>query len=419
MCSCWVKGSARRVTGGLGAAALLLLTHLVQSVGSSGITPPTFIAWNETQFTLTHMALDPGTGSIYLGGVDRIWKLDQNLNVLDTVVTGPVEDDPETCVAPFQSPTTSCENRRRGTSVRNYNKILAFDPDHKILITCGSVYQGTCQVRSTDRNGLTSSVTSYDSSRSYYLAANTPETSTVAFIAPGPPNPEVTNVLYVATSYSGYFDERNFVPAVSSRQLTPGSNRLEYAAYNTKTKYGTLIELDGEEVSEEYPIQYVAGFNDTGYSYFLTIQKNRDSQGNPTDEYISKIIQICHADQTYSSYTEIPIQCRSSSDNSLYNLVQSATIGTPGVNLAAKLGVSSDKKILIASFSKGEPGNNNVPQETAAICIYKMTEIRQKFLENIQSCYRGGNRLAKHITSAACISLVRKDALQLCDLPAV
>ncbi len=385
------------------ATVIVVFIYLIHSV-RSGITPPTFIAWNETQFVLNHMVLDPATGTIYLGGMDRLWKLDQNLNVLETIMTGPVEDDPS-CVAPFATPTQQCQDGKRDNFIHNYNKILAFDPDHKILITCGSVRQGTCEVRRTDTPLLSSDVTVYDSSRSYYLAANSHDKSTVSFIAPGPPNPELTNVLYVGVSYSGNFEKRNFVPAVSSRQLTPGDNRLEYASYDTKSDYGTLIEVNGRETREEYPIQYVAGFNDTGYSYFLTIQKTWNGD-NPTSNYISKIIQICHGDKTYSSYVEIPIEC-SSPDGSSYNLVQAATIGTPGVDLAAKLGISSDKKILIASFSKGEPvPNNNVPQEMAAICVYKMTDVRRKFLDNVEACYRGGNNLARHFTSGNCLSLV-------------
>ena len=344
---------------------------------------------------------------IYLGGKDRLWKLDQNLNVLETVETGPIPDDAETCVAPFQSPMNDCQQKRRGTSVHNYNKILAFDPGHNILITCGSVRHGTCQVRSPNLKDV---IMEYDSSRSYYLAANSPDASTVAFIAPGPPNPEVTNVLYVGTSYSGFFYERSYVPAVSSRQLTPGDKRLEYASFDARTGYGTYIELLYREAREEYPIQYVTGFNDTGFSYFLTIQKDWDSSGNPTDNYISKIIQICHSDTTYTSYIEVVLECRSSSDNSNYNLVQSATIGTPGVDLAAKLGISSDKKILIASFAKGQNvPNNNVPNENMALCFYKMTDVRRKFLDNIEACYQGstGSRLAKHFTtSSTCLDLV-------------
>ena len=390
-----------------GAAIVVLLSTVC-----SAITPPTYIAWDEREFTLNHMVLDQSTGTIYLGGKDRLWKLDKDLNVLETIVTGPVEDDPEACKAPFTSITSVCSEARQGTSVHNYNKILVFDPTYKIMITCGSVFQGTCQVRSTDRSSLDDSVTYYNNSRTFYLAANSLDDSTFAFIAPGPPNPEVTNVLYVGISYSGYFDERNYVTAVSSRHLTPGDDRLEYAFINTKTDFGTFVEFKDRDSRENFPIQYVTGFNDTGYSYFLTIQKDRDSDGNALQNYISKIIQICHADTSYSSYIEIGLECRSSTGSNLYNLIQSASIGTPGVDLAAKLGISSDKKILIASFAKGQPiPSNNVPQENTAICIYKMTDVRRKFLDNIESCFNGANRIARQFSDASCISLVSMSSL--------
>ena len=82
------------------------------------------------------------------------------------------------------------------------------------------------------------------------------------------------------------------------------------------------------------------------------------------------------------------------------------------MDLAAKLGISSDKKILIASFAKGQPTpNNNVPQENTAICIYKMTDVRRKFLDNIESCFNGANRIARQFSDANCLALVSMSSL--------
>ena len=46
---------------------------------------------------------------------------------------------------------------------------------------------------------------------------------TVAFIAPGPPNPPITQVLYVGVTYTPNGPFRSEVPAVSSRSLDSNS----------------------------------------------------------------------------------------------------------------------------------------------------------------------------------------------------
>uniref|UniRef100_A0A803WEU1 Plexin-D1 n=1 Tax=Ficedula albicollis TaxID=59894 RepID=A0A803WEU1_FICAL len=57
---------------------------------------------------------------------------------------GPVLDSP-LCHAP-QLPQASCEHPRVLTN--NYNKILQPDPEQGVLVVCGSIYQGLCQLRS-------------------------------------------------------------------------------------------------------------------------------------------------------------------------------------------------------------------------------------------------------------------------------
>jgi len=96
------------------------------------------------------------------------------------------------------------------------------------LVTCGSVFQGTCQLRhiediddavEADSRGNTD----------YFVAANDPEMSTVAFVAPGPGR---VDALYVAATYTGGAATavRQAVPAVSVRAIdgTATSFRLDF-----------------------------------------------------------------------------------------------------------------------------------------------------------------------------------------------
>jgi len=85
------------------------------------------------------------------------------------------------------------------------------------LVTCGSVFQGTCQLRHMD--DISDAVeTDSRGNTDYFVAANDPLMSTVAFVAPGP---GPVDALYVAATYTGTAATavRQAVPAVSVRAL--------------------------------------------------------------------------------------------------------------------------------------------------------------------------------------------------------
>ncbi|XP_061474459.1 plexin-D1 isoform X2 [Rhineura floridana] len=94
-----------------------------------------------------NFALDGSGGRIYLAAVNRLYQLSgPNLTLEVEEQVGPEEDNP-LCHAP-QLPQASCEHAKKPTD--NYNKLLQPDPEQGILVVCGSVYQGFCQLRSMD-----------------------------------------------------------------------------------------------------------------------------------------------------------------------------------------------------------------------------------------------------------------------------
>ena len=67
---------------------------------------------------LQHLTIDPSNGEVYVGGVNRIYRLYSNLTLRQAEDTGPVQDSPS-CITPVylaQCPSAS--------STDNYNKIL-------------------------------------------------------------------------------------------------------------------------------------------------------------------------------------------------------------------------------------------------------------------------------------------------------
>ena len=64
----------------------------------------------------------------------------------------------------------------------NVNKALVIDYNNSRLISCGSLFQGICTMRSLGNISVVEEIVEE------FIVANTAEASTVAFIAPGPGN---------------------------------------------------------------------------------------------------------------------------------------------------------------------------------------------------------------------------------------
>ncbi len=211
------------------------------------------------------------------------------------------------------------------------------------------------------------------------VVANTLTDSTVAFIAPGPPNPPKTYVLYVGVTYTNNSPFRIDVPAISSRLLV-GAEKFQIFKKDV-----TRLDLN-QKFRAQYPIHYVYGFSSGGFSYFLTNQKRNTANNSP---YISKLARVCQEDTDNYSYTEVPIECVSKG-NEKYNLVQAAFIGKPGKHLARYLEVSAEADVLFAVFAQDDStGVSNRPLARSALCVFPFDHIRRKFGHAIQGCVNG------------------------------
>jgi plexin A len=285
-----------------------------------------------------HLVVGKNTGLVLIGAVNRLYQLSPDLALVMSEVTGPRDDSPE-CLARECPPTVL----KKLTD--NVNKALVIDYTTTRLISCESIFQGSCSVKNLHNISDVAQVVRESVVRSSSTA------STVAFIAPGPPKPPVTQVMYVGVTYTGNYPYRSWVPAVSSRNLD--RDKMFNIAEKAVTK-GTRMFVNSL-AREDYLINYVHGFSSEGFSYFLTTQK-RDLPPSP---FISKLVFVCHDDESYYSYTEIPIDCISEGAKR-YNLVQAAYVGKPGSDLAADLGITAQDDVLFAVFSKSDQSEGEV-----------------------------------------------------------
>lgn len=344
---------------------------------------------NFDNVVLNHLIVDRNTGRVIIGGKNRLYQLSPDLQVVITETTGPKNDS-------FECTILDCPQAAIKTLTDNVNKVLLIDYSTSRLITCGSLFQGICDVRNLQNISI------IEQQGQEAVVANNADASTVAFIAPGPPNPPVTTVMYVGVTFTSNSAYRSEIPAVASRSLD-AQKIFQIAASAVTT--GTRMFINSY-ARESYLVNYVYGFSSEKFSYFLTTQLKHNSHAIPK-EYITKLVRICHEDTNYYSYTEIPVDCIGGQEqqNVKYNLVRAAYLANPGSDLAESMGITIKDDVLFAVFSDGK---GNQPSNRSALCIYPLKAIRRKFMQNIKACFSGtGQRGLEFISpNMACVPTV-------------
>ncbi|XP_076304731.1 plexin-A2-like isoform X2 [Tachypleus tridentatus] len=337
----------------------------------------------------SHMAVYSITGKVYVGGVNKIYQLTPMLTLEATVVMGPKEDSDD-------CPVTRICPQVPKKLMNYYNKALLIDYAQSRLIACGSLFQGVCTVHKL------TNVSDYKTPANESVVANNATASTVAFIGKfkRPEDASWRQVLYVGVTYTGNGPYRSDVPAVSSRSL---NRNTMFSIAESQVTTGTKVNVNSLARSI-YPITYVYGFANKGFSYFVTVQKENTDRPEP---YISKLVRICQGDPDYYSYTEVPLKCRSH-DGTDYNLAQAAFVGRPGSDLAVSLGITAQDKVLFVVFARSndEADIYDKPSQNSALCVYALSAVHRKFIQNIQHCFNGnGDRGLDFINpSQHCIS---------------
>ena len=306
--------------------------------------------------------------------MNLLYKFDSNLNVLQLVSTGPQLDNPA-CLTPTSFGQSTCQLYGASSdaattqlSTNNFNQILAVDSVRGNLITCGTLFQGTCQTRPL--SNIANSTLYASSNYGNFVASNNKDEPTQAFVGPGPFG---DNVLYVASSMSApnptmWTARKYSVGTISSRYLDWPNRTFTYFQQAINSNYyGTRVALTQTAGSKPL-FNYVTGFGVNGYSYFFGSFIDPIS-GNVS----SKILQVCQQDMNFDTYTDMYLTCGS------FNQIQSAVLVQPGSLLANSLGMSSTDFLAVAIFNSSASGNS-------AVCSFKISDIRAAFTTNIQKC---------------------------------
>uniref|UniRef100_A0A8C4LHP2 Plexin-A1 n=1 Tax=Equus asinus asinus TaxID=83772 RepID=A0A8C4LHP2_EQUAS len=377
----------------LSPRALLMLLLLLGSAqaavagvpGAAGVLRPTFRTFAASDWGLTHLVVHEQTGEVYVGAVNRIYKLSGNLTLLRAHVTGPVEDN-EKCYPPPS--VQSCPHGLGSTD--NVNKLLLLDYAANRLLACGSASQGICQfLRLDDLFKLGEP----HHRKEHYLSSVREAGSMAGVLIAGPPGQGQAK-LFVGTPIDG---KSEYFPTLSSRRLMANEEDADMFGFVYQDEFvSSQLKIPSDTLSKfpAFDIYYVYSFRSEQFVYYLTLQL--DTQLTSPDAagehfFTSKIVRLCVDDPKFYSYVEFPIGCEQAGVE--YRLVQDAYLSRPGRTLARQLGLAEDEDVLFTVFAQGQKNRVKPPKESV-LCLFTLRAVKEKIKERIQSCYRGEGKLS-------------------------
>ncbi|XP_078500630.1 plexin-A2 [Lissotriton helveticus] len=379
---CWRRTSYSRNASGSALFLNFLLLAVLAQRGTSTSPFSTFHAENR-DWTFSHLTVHQATGSVYLGAVNRVYKLSANLTLLVSHKTGPEEDN-KSCYPPLI--VQPCSELL--TKTNNVNKLLIVDYSENRLLACGSLYQGVCKLLRLDDLFI---LVEPSHKKEHYLSSIN-ETGTMYGVIVHTEGQD--GKLFIGTAVDG---KQDYFPTLSSRKLPrdpESSAMLDYELHSDFVSSLIKIPSDTLALVSHFDIFYIYGFASGNFVYFLTVQPETPEgvSSNSANDlfYTSRIVRLCKDDPKFHSYVSLPIGCTKNGVE--YRLLQAAYLSKPGEVLARALAISSQDDVLFAIFSKGQKQYHHPPDDSA-LCVFPIKTINTQIKERLQSCYQGEGNL--------------------------
>uniref|UniRef100_A0A8D0CTS7 Plexin-A2 n=1 Tax=Sander lucioperca TaxID=283035 RepID=A0A8D0CTS7_SANLU len=155
-------------------------------------------------WVFNHLTVHQTTGALYIGAVNRVYKLSGNLTLLVSHDTGP-EDDNKACYPPLiVQPCTEPL-----VSTNNVNKLLLIDYSQNRLLACGSLYQGVCKLLRLDDLFI---LVEPSHKKEHYLSSVNQTGTMYGVIVPSQGQ---DGTLFIGTAVDG---KQDYFPTISSRK---------------------------------------------------------------------------------------------------------------------------------------------------------------------------------------------------------
>ncbi|XP_058873186.1 LOW QUALITY PROTEIN: plexin-B1 [Acipenser ruthenus] len=317
-------------------------------LSSSHLAAASSFQW-DSENALNHLLLDPATGHLYVGAVNRLFHLSGNLELLSWGETGPRMDSPD-CLPPINR---ECQ---QATETSSYNKLLLLGAPREegSLIVCGTVFQGICEKRSLGNV----SVVLYRTQSpvdSQYVAANDPRVTTVGVVVAEEELEEP--LLFVGRGYTS--KGPGGVPPITTRHLR-GHNAF------THEELGKLVVGS----YSEYNNNFVAALHVGRHVYFVFFRRDRRAKR----EYRTYVSRMCVGDRSFYSYVEVPLRC--AAGEKVYNLAQATFLST----------AEDGEATLYVVMAVGQ-ASTPAPTRDTALCAFPLAELDGAIVHAQELCY--------------------------------
>ncbi|MFT7812915.1 plexin-A2-like [Arapaima gigas] len=310
---------------------LLFLAVLTPQAGSG--QPFTSFHPERREWVFNHLTVHQKTGALYIGAVNRVYKLSGNLTLLVSHDTGP-EDDNKACYPPLI--VQPCSEPL--VSTNNVNKLLLIDYSQNRLLACGSLYQGVCKLLRLDDLFI---LVEPSHKKEHYLSSVNQTGTMFGVIVPSQGQ---DGTLFIGTAVGG---KQDYFPTISSRKLPRDPESSAMLDYELHTDFvSSLVKIPSDTLALD--------------------------------------------DHKFHSYVSLPVGCMRNGIE--YRLLQAAYLAKPGRVLAASLNVSAQDDVLFVIFAKGQKQYHRPPDDSA-LCVFSIRDINARIKERLQSCYQGEGNL--------------------------
>uniref|UniRef100_A0A673XKN7 Plexin D1 n=1 Tax=Salmo trutta TaxID=8032 RepID=A0A673XKN7_SALTR len=335
-----------------------------------------------------NFVVDEVSRKVYLATVNTVYQLNGTLSVEVEKRTGPVEDN-LLCHAP-QLPQAPCEHPKSLTD--NFNKLLELDREQGVLVICGSVYQGFCELRKMENISEIAVEFPPHGEKTVFpsmlnIAANHPNASTVGLIFRSHGG---NTRLLVGATYTGAGTQ--FFPKNHSKEDLRFENTPEIAirslnindlsrlfTYDINPSEDNVFKIK-QEVKQKNKLNFVHAFIQKTYAYIAI--NNDANMGHKQSQPNSILARICldtentrkstsESRKLTESFIQMPLQC--GYNGNIYNRLVS--VHPAVIHSVTGEGLESH---LFGVFTKSD--------RMSALCAFRFSDIEEEIRQGRRNC---------------------------------
>uniref|UniRef100_A0A8C7LPG8 Hepatocyte growth factor receptor n=1 Tax=Oncorhynchus kisutch TaxID=8019 RepID=A0A8C7LPG8_ONCKI len=336
-------------------------------------------------------------GTVYVGAVNRIYALSENLTKLSEYWTGPVSEagverqcGPSSQEVAAGMPNAVLDNNNMALLVERYYDDELFSCcsadagvcRRHLLVERGNVYKEVNCMYSpkTDdggQQGCPDCVTSPLGSRVLNMVSG----GVVRFFVG---NSEITGTGRPSRMTSEPQAQQPQHHTISVRQMKETQDGFRF--FSDQSYMDLAPGLRGD-----HHLRYVYSFQSGSHAYFLTVQR----EGRSSQVYHTRIVRMCGTDPELRRYVEMPFECilterrrrrRRLASVEVFNVLQAAHVAEAGSELRQEMGLKEREDVLFAAFARSKPDSPE-PTASSAVCVISLADVNNFFKDFIQKCH--------------------------------